>query len=176
MPSLKDGVDQHQAKLSIRHTPTRSITAMILWPLASKACRNDVELPDSGEDPSSGKTMGSSHTSIPSLPMAQGDPPINSSTPHHRASFSSHAFGMDSFQYSSILATGLASCAVYVFVCLAYRLYLSPLARFPGPRLAALTSWYEFYYDCVKRGRFTFKIAELHRQYGRSTRCLIPCL
>ncbi|KAG6995793.1 N-acetyltryptophan 6-hydroxylase ivoC [Physcia stellaris] len=47
-----------------------------------------------------------------------------------------------------------------------YRLYFDPLAKFPGPKLAALTLWYEFYYDVVKRGRYTFEIAELHKQYG----------
>lgn len=49
-----------------------------------------------------------------------------------------------------------------------YRLYFDPLAKFPGPKLAALTLWYEFYYDVVKRGRYTFEIAELHKRYGQS--------
>ena len=46
------------------------------------------------------------------------------------------------------------------------RLVLSPLAAFPGPKLAALTNWYEFYYDVIKQGQFTFKIQELHKKYG----------
>ncbi|KAL1638431.1 hypothetical protein SLS56_000240 [Neofusicoccum ribis] len=47
-----------------------------------------------------------------------------------------------------------------------YRLYFSPLAKFPGPKLAALTLWYEFYYDVILRGQFTFKVQELHQKYG----------
>lgn len=46
------------------------------------------------------------------------------------------------------------------------RLVLSPLAAFPGPKLAALTNWYEFYYDVIQQGQFTFKIQELHKKYG----------
>jgi len=49
-----------------------------------------------------------------------------------------------------------------------YRLYLSPVAGFPGPKLAALTFWYEFYYDVIKKGQYTFKIKELHQEYGMS--------
>jgi cytochrome P450 len=37
---------------------------------------------------------------------------------------------------------------------------------FPGPKLAALTLWYEFYYDIIHRGQYIWKIQELHRQYG----------
>ncbi|KAI0474675.1 cytochrome P450 [Xylaria cf. heliscus] len=47
-----------------------------------------------------------------------------------------------------------------------YRLYFHPLSKFPGPVLAALSRWYEAYYDVVCGGQYTFKIAELHRKYG----------
>lgn len=63
-----------------------------------------------------------------------------------------------------------AACAALTLLyCLcgaAYRLYLSPLASFPGPRLAALTLWYEYYYDGIKGGQYTWKIKQLHDQYG----------
>lgn len=47
-----------------------------------------------------------------------------------------------------------------------YRLYFSPIAKFPGPKLAALTLWYEFYYDVVKRGKYTWEIEKMHQKYG----------
>ena len=46
------------------------------------------------------------------------------------------------------------------------RLVLSPLAGVPGPKIAALTAWYEFYWDCPRKGHYMFKIEEMHRQYG----------
>jgi hypothetical protein len=53
------------------------------------------------------------------------------------------------------------------FVGLAiYRLFFSPIAKFPGPKLAAVTYLYEIYYDVVKRGKYTFKIRDLHATYG----------
>lgn len=52
-----------------------------------------------------------------------------------------------------------------------WRLFLHPLAGFPGPKLAALTRWYEAYYDVVKDGQYTFKIRELHQRYGT---CSVP--
>ena len=47
-----------------------------------------------------------------------------------------------------------------------YRLWLSPIAKFPGPKLAALTFWYEFYYDVVKGGQYTWEIRRMHEKYG----------
>ncbi|KAK8043849.1 cytochrome p450 domain-containing protein [Apiospora phragmitis] len=61
----------------------------------------------------------------------------------------------------------LAYYATLVF----YRLFLDPLARFPGPRLAAISRWYETYYDVFLGGKYTFKIAELHKEYVR-TNCM----
>ena len=50
-----------------------------------------------------------------------------------------------------------------------YRLCFHPLARFPGPKLAGLSKWYEFYYEIVRKGQFTLQIDELHRKYGTAS-------
>ncbi|KAI4191380.1 MAG: hypothetical protein L6R41_000167 [Letrouitia leprolyta] len=60
-------------------------------------------------------------------------------------------------------AIGIILYGVYGAV---WRLYLSPIAAFPGPRFAALTFWNEFYYDVWLGGKYTWKIADYHRKYG----------
>lgn len=47
-----------------------------------------------------------------------------------------------------------------------YRLYLSPLAKFPGDRLAAISGWVETYYDVFQGGQLIFKLADWHAKYG----------
>ena len=64
------------------------------------------------------------------------------------------------------LILALLAFFAYSISLVVYRLYFSPLARFPGPKLAAVTLWYEFYYDVIKQGRYTWKIAELHERHG----------
>ncbi|KAI8938499.1 hypothetical protein NX059_004389 [Plenodomus lindquistii] len=59
------------------------------------------------------------------------------------------------------IAAGLYCCALYF-----YRLYLHPLAKFPGPKLAAISSWYEAYYEIVLTGQYSRQISKLHDQYG----------
>jgi len=56
-------------------------------------------------------------------------------------------------------------CWLCVFV---YRITLHPLAKFPGPKLAGATFWYEFYYDVwPTRYQYMWKIEELHSKYGK---------
>jgi hypothetical protein len=58
---------------------------------------------------------------------------------------------------------------IYWATLIFYRIFLHPLAHFPGPRLAAITRWYEAYFDVVENGQYTFKIAKLHKTYGTWT-------
>ncbi|OJD34608.1 cytochrome p450 [Diplodia corticola] len=68
--------------------------------------------------------------------------------------------------FAQLVGAGVGLLSFYLIAGAVYRLYLSPLAKFPGPKLAALTLWYEFYFDVVLRGQFTFHIRELHKRYG----------
>lgn len=72
---------------------------------------------------------------------------------------------------ASLLAATFSAWLCYMLSLVVYRLYLSPLAKFPGPKLAALTSWYEIYYNIFKKGggQYIFKIKQMHEQYGGST-------
>lgn len=60
----------------------------------------------------------------------------------------------------------LVAGVVYWLSLYCYRLYWHPLARFPGPRLAAITSWYEAYYEIVLKGQYSKQISKLHDEYG----------
>jgi hypothetical protein len=61
----------------------------------------------------------------------------------------------------------ISAAVVYVLTGGIYRLYLSPISKFPGPKLAALTLWYEFYYDVVRNGRYMWEIEKMHEKDGR---------
>ena len=63
---------------------------------------------------------------------------------------------------------GICICIFFVGAWTIYSVYLGPLAKFPGPKLAAATLWYECYYDVVLGGQYTFKIKEFHQKYGMS--------
>ncbi|KAJ5281486.1 cytochrome P450 [Penicillium angulare] len=65
-----------------------------------------------------------------------------------------------------VLTTSVAVALLWVVVESIRRLFFHPISHIPGPRLAALTWWYEFYYDVVLPGKYIFKIQELHLEYG----------
>ena len=65
-----------------------------------------------------------------------------------------------------LLNFAVIAVVLYTVYGVVYRLYFSPIARFPGPRLAALTFWYEFYFDVIKRGSYVWEIQEMHKIYG----------
>lgn len=55
---------------------------------------------------------------------------------------------------------------LYILLVVIHRLLLSPLARFPGPKISAATGWYEFYHDVIRGGQFMFEIESMHAKYG----------
>jgi len=67
-----------------------------------------------------------------------------------------------------LILLGTAFCSLIAYFVL-HRLYFHPLAKFPGPKLAAF-HFYEGYYDVVKKGQYIFEIGKMHRKYGKSQR------
>jgi hypothetical protein len=59
--------------------------------------------------------------------------------PFALVSFATMGFFNDlSYPY---VAVGLSSLVLYLIAGSIYRLYFSPVSKFPGPKLAALTFW-----------------------------------
>lgn len=67
---------------------------------------------------------------------------------------------------SSLALALVMICTIGIFSHCFYNLYLHPLCRIPGPKLAAMTSWPDFYYDVVKDGSYLFEIRKMHDKYG----------
>ncbi|KAI8623119.1 cytochrome P450 family protein [Xylariaceae sp. FL1651] len=68
--------------------------------------------------------------------------------------------------YLRITIATIITGSLYVLGLVVHRLFISPIAGFPGPKLAAATSWYELYYDVVKKGTYLFQIEKMHEKYG----------
>jgi hypothetical protein len=69
---------------------------------------------------------------------------------------------------NGVLAYAASLVVAWLLGLAAHRLWFSPLAHIPGPRLAAVTGLFEFYYDCILGGRYIFEIEKMHQQYGWS--------
>ena len=55
---------------------------------------------------------------------------------------------------------------IYFLGIVFYRLFRHPLAKFPGPRIAAATYLYEIAFDYFGNGAYLFEIERMHHKYG----------
>ncbi|RAH44190.1 cytochrome P450 [Aspergillus brunneoviolaceus CBS 621.78] len=67
-----------------------------------------------------------------------------------------------------LFAAATVTCLVYGCALALYRLFLHPLSRYPGPRLAILTDWYVLYY--AWRGDLHKQVQQWHARYGKVVR------
>ena len=77
-------------------------------------------------------------------------------------------FNMEAPHIQSLLTPSLLLSTLFAFMILrtVYRLTLHPLAKFPGPKLAAITSLYWAYYDLPFTSSYLFLMPGLHDKYG----------
>ncbi|KAI0120648.1 cytochrome protein [Xylariales sp. AK1849] len=59
-----------------------------------------------------------------------------------------------------------AAFIAYIFLRAVYNLYLHPLRNFPGPKLAAVGPFHEFYHDVIRDGMFMWEVERMHQIYG----------
>lgn len=86
--------------------------------------------------------------------------------------------GLSSISSATTLMGGvLAAWLLYhVFRALYNVSAFHPLHQFPGPKLAAATILYEFWFDMVLCGRYTREIKRMHEVYGESVNLRFPGL
>lgn len=77
---------------------------------------------------------------------------------------------------TNLTVWGLGGLLVYLITVATYRLYFHPLKKIPGPKLAAISSYYEFYFNVIKRGTFIWHLEKLHDTYGRYSISFQSCL
>ena len=67
------------------------------------------------------------------------------------------------------LFTSVLGCVLcYVTGLIISRLFFHPLSRIPGPKLAAISGWYSFYYNFIVDGQYSKSFEALHRRYSES--------
>ena len=77
---------------------------------------------------------------------------------------------MESLSLGFLLLTLVVA---YSMVKAIQRLFFHPLSQIPGPWYAAVSTLYEFWWDCPKSGKYFLKIEEMHEKYGTSW-CSLP--
>ncbi|KAI1132548.1 putative cytochrome P450 [Nemania abortiva] len=70
-----------------------------------------------------------------------------------------------SIDFKAALCGLVGSMILYRVCTIIYRIFFSDLAKFPGPKLAAATSWYEAYFD-IRYANFPDVLQKWHDKYG----------
>ena len=77
---------------------------------------------------------------------------------------------LNNLSSTQVIISFCASFILYIASLIVYRRYFHLLVNYPDPILAAVTRYYEAYYDLWKTGYCTFKIGELHKKYSLACR------
>jgi hypothetical protein len=72
----------------------------------------------------------------------------------------------NNFPLNVALRAFVIGLIVYTCCLVIWRLFFHPLRKIPGPKLAAITYWYEFYQDVILQGNYVKVYPDLHKQYG----------
>ncbi|KAK8133243.1 hypothetical protein PG999_001416 [Apiospora kogelbergensis] len=68
--------------------------------------------------------------------------------------------------YQASLLVMIALLWLHCIITVIYRLYFHPLAKFPGPKIAAATHLYEVAWDYFGKGAYLYEIERMHLKYG----------
>lgn len=68
---------------------------------------------------------------------------------------------------AGLVIYGVGAVIIWLALRSIYRLYFHPLSKFPGSKLAAITSGYEFYYNVIKSGSYIWEVERMHNVYGQ---------
>jgi len=74
---------------------------------------------------------------------------------------------LSSLTWVDLALAFLLFSSLYICYLVLDRLWFSPIAHFPGPFLARITFWYEFYYNWIKVGSYYLEVNEMHKKYGK---------
>ncbi|KAJ8116800.1 hypothetical protein OPT61_g1845 [Boeremia exigua] len=78
---------------------------------------------------------------------------------------------MQAFEDRAVGTYGILSAVIAAFIAYAvytviYNVYFHPLAIFPGPPLAATSTYWKAYLECIANRSFCHELVRLHAQYG----------
>ena len=73
-----------------------------------------------------------------------------------------------------VVDVSLGIC-VYIISLVVYRLHFHPLSKFPGPRWAAITDYWELYQDYYRgeSGQLFVELDYLHDKFGEYAACRV---
>ncbi|KAF2030401.1 cytochrome P450 monooxygenase-like protein [Setomelanomma holmii] len=69
-----------------------------------------------------------------------------------------------------LLPAAFATAIAYAVYAVIYNIYFHPLAKFPGPPVAKITTYWKAYVECIQQRSFCHVLVELHELYGNVVR------